>query len=354
MNEFLPSDNTEQEKSSQEDVEQTQFSDKKPEAQDNTAEILTENISFTEIAEKGRGIISQDEYIFMASRIAFYGLDNASKIYGLGPVLKAVASIGREAYDIKNPVGKIYDQLEPDPEKRSKLFQDMIQEGLNGDIYDYGSSNNIIGATLAFDNKIGSFFERPCTGGGSGLFAKKMQKQAPRAIYAVTELIDSLKTEPEYDDLCTKASEQNIDIVSYIVADAEKPDLSILFRKIQAALGDKTANLLNEISKSEDKLTKKTNEIDGQKEQQLQLELSEYADKKKVFREQIQSTNIESLKTILESSVEQVENLAKQRSDEITQQSEEDKVTYFRSVGYDPIYIEILKSRLASIQNFSR
>ena len=86
-----------------------------------------------------------------------------------------------------------------------------------------------------------------------------------------------------------------------------------MFSKIQAVLGNRSANLLDEISKSEDKLTQKTNEIDKQKEQQLQLELGECADKQKVFREQIQSTNIESLKTILESSVEQVENLAKQR-----------------------------------------
>lgn len=354
MSEFPSSNNTKQEEHSQEDVDQTQFSDQKPEVQDDAAEILTEDISFTEIVEKGRRIIAQDEYIFMASRIAFYGLDNASKKYGLEAVLKAVASIGREAYEVKNPVGKIYAQLEPDSEKRSKLFQDMIQEGLTGDVYDYGSSNNIIGANLAFDSKTGNFFERPATGGGNVLFARKIQEQAPKAIYAVVELIDSLKTEPEYDELRAKASEQDIDIVSYIVADAEKPDLSILFSKIEAALGDKSTNLLNEISNSEDKLTKKIDEIDGQKEQQLQQELSEYADKQTVLREQIQSTNIESLKTIFESSVEQVSNLAKQRSDEIIQQSAEDRVTYSRSVGYDPAHIEIIKRRLVSIQNTSR
>lgn len=354
MGEFPSSNNTKQEERSQEDVEQTQFSGQEIDTQENAAEMLTENMSFTKIAEEGGDIILEDERINMASHIAFYGLDNASKIYGLGPVLKAVASIGREAYEVKNPVGKIYAQLEPDSEKRSKLFQDITQEGLSGDIYNYGASKNIIEASLAFDNKTGNFFERPATGGGNVLFARKMQEQAPVAIYSVAELIDSLETSPEYDELRAKASEQNIDIVSYIVADVEKPDLSILFSKIEAALGNKSTNLLNEISNSEDKLTKKIDEIDGQKEQQLQQELSEYADKQTVLREQIQSTNIESLKTIFESSVEQVSNLAKQRSDEITQQSAEDKVTYFRSVGYDPIYIEILKRRLASIQNFSR
>lgn len=66
-----------------------------------------------------------------AASLTDYGLDTASRIYGLNTVLDAILETNETASDAENPIGSIYDRLAPSPEDRKFLFREIKKTAQN-------------------------------------------------------------------------------------------------------------------------------------------------------------------------------------------------------------------------------
>ena len=84
---------------------------------------------FTEALKSGSSIIACYEDLFDASRIALFGFDAASRRYGLVDTVESICAVDSEVS--QNPIGEIYEKLEPNIDKRHKLIDEMSQISLD-------------------------------------------------------------------------------------------------------------------------------------------------------------------------------------------------------------------------------
>ncbi len=179
-----------------------------------------------------------------AEQLTDYGIDTASRLYGLSAVLDAILETDETNTDSENPIASIYGRLAPSVEDRKFLFQEIQKDGVKNPESSEDSQNTdrlLVGMTP------------------DGQFYDKLQQQdtaeqtSVDAIRALRRLIDLLESSEKFADLRQKAAEHQLSIVDYLTSGENSPTLSYLLDRInQSTSEDNLEELAEELTSSLD------------------------------------------------------------------------------------------------------
>lgn len=139
------------------------------------------------------------EQIRGANKLAGYGLDVASREYGVDAVVKAIRNIDLTDRDVDQPIGAIYQQLTPGREARQDLFQKISADE------DYRREALATTRTLT---------------------------EQRDAVAAAQRLFEALEQDDRFAPLRAQAEAQGQDVVTFLVNGQVKPTLSDLLGKV--------------------------------------------------------------------------------------------------------------------------
>ncbi len=150
-----------------------------------------------------------------AKSLTSYGLDTASRIYGLDNVLKTIEETDESDRDAINPIASIYSRLVPNPDERNNLYREIGKELEQTDI------------------------------------EEEKDTDPNDAIRQMKLLLNALEHDDRFADVRERAANEGKDIISYLTSGKINPTLTNLFEGIE---GDGTKNveeILDEIEEEE-------------------------------------------------------------------------------------------------------
>ena len=157
-----------------------------------------------------------DDELAGARRIASYGFDTASRIYGLETVIDTIMKTDEIVGNAENPLGVIYRALIPNPEERVLLYQE-IRKDTEEETANRGNLEREK-EVLGF-NQAGDFYDK-------AMKQPNGQQKSVEAIRAVRKLIGTLETDERFDDLRERAYMQDQTLIECLMEETDKPTVS--------------------------------------------------------------------------------------------------------------------------------
>ena len=282
---------------------------------------------FTEALQAGSGIIACYEELFDASRIALFGFDAVSRRCGLVETVEAICSIDSEVS--KNPIGEIYERLEPDAEKRRELVMDAAQISLDSCEYPY-------------DVKVGTMPKITVNADGevrekgvaemSSRSHWRSRGEAPEIIASFKRFVDGLEKDETYSELIDEAEAKNISAVALLATGARTPSLSRMFLKLEAELSTQAKITMRTLRTDGVNIAERADKIHQMIEDKHEEELEKYADIKQTLDIKLGDTQFGEMREILSDSIEKTARLIEKRRKEIDDEIESETSKYLKSV----------------------
>lgn len=158
-----------------------------------------------------------------AKSLTSYGLDTASRMYGLDTVLKTIEETDETDRDAINPIASIYSRLVPNPDERKNLYHEIGKELTETD------------------------------------FEEEKDTDPNDAIRQMKILLNSLENDDRFASVRERAANEGKDVVSYITTGKVNPTLSNFFEGVEGASGKDVEEILDEIE--EEEKAKETEEL---------------------------------------------------------------------------------------------
>lgn len=150
-----------------------------------------------------------------ARSLSSFGLDTASRIYGLDTVLKTIEETDETDRDALNPMASIYSRLVPDPDERKNLFQEINKDLKETDI------------------------------------EEEKDTDQNDAIRQMKLLLQALENDDRFAGVRERAAKEGKDVVSYITSGTINPTLTDFFNGVDSASGTSVEEILNTIEAEE-------------------------------------------------------------------------------------------------------
>lgn len=150
-----------------------------------------------------------------ARSLTSFGLDTASRIYGLDTVLKTIEETDETDRDALNPMASIYTRLVPDPDERKNLFREINKDLKETDIEEEKDTNQ------------------------------------NDAIRQMKLLLAALENDDRFAGVRERAAKEGKDVISYITSDTVNPTLTDFFNGIDSASGMNVEEVLDTIEAEE-------------------------------------------------------------------------------------------------------
>lgn len=166
-----------------------------------------------------------------AGRITSYGFDTASRIYGLNNVLTKIYETDITANGVvQNPLGAIYQNLEPSVEGRAHLFReiqkDIVVNNEHNDDVDLNTAHLPVGLT-----PYGDFYDKE-------MLQDNHEQTSIDAIVALKKLLDSLATAPRFEQLRERAQAERKSVIDLLVGDTTNPTITTFLNGIGGELSE--------------------------------------------------------------------------------------------------------------------
>lgn len=179
-----------------------------------------------------------------AGRITSYGFDTASRIYGLNNVLTKIYETDITANGVvQNPLGAIYQNLEPSAEGRAHLFReiqkDIVIDNEHNDDADLNTAHLPVGLT-----PYGDFYDKE-------MLQDNHEQTSIDAIVALKKLLDSLATAPRFERLRERAQAEHKSVIDLLVGDTTNPTVTTFLNGISGELSE--SNIEEIIEQIEDR-----------------------------------------------------------------------------------------------------
>jgi len=191
-----------------------------------------------------------------ASKLTSYGFDTASRMYGLGTVLKAIEETDETGRDAENPLGAVYERMVPNKQERVFLFW-QIQKDLVRD-NQYNDDTELYENSRLGLSRSGEFYDWAAV-------KDDTMPESAQAIRALKRLLEILETDERFADLREQARAEGKTIVEYLVRDEANPTLSHFFNQAGAELSESDVEEIAEeiAAESEEKAAEEKATEDG-------------------------------------------------------------------------------------------
>lgn len=201
------------------------------------------NPAASELTDLTAETVASESPVSSASRLTSYGLDTASRIYGLGPVLEAIMETDiTSTENVSNPLGAVYRNLIPKPEERINLFREIRRENVQGNQYNTDSGLNSDDSSLGL-TRSGDFYDRT----PADVTAEQVSVDAIRAMRRLLEILDN---DPRFAELREQAATEGKNIIELLTSDQSNPTLTQLINRIGDELSEENIEeFVEEIAK---------------------------------------------------------------------------------------------------------
>lgn len=195
-----------------------------------------------EVAEVGD--MGLDENFAQASKAVSFGLETASRVYGLDTVITALQNIDETGRDAANPLEVIYERLAPTIEARENLYREMLRdsEKPRRAAFDLPTSENVLRVGR---NAHGEFFEKDPENG----WPERNHETSIRMIQALKQIIEALDADSRFAQLQEEAREAGLMPLEYLVREEVNPTLSYFLNQAGEATGIDIDELLTGTAK---------------------------------------------------------------------------------------------------------
>ncbi len=186
-----------------------------------------------------------DQQVADASLLAGYGFNAACRQYDLKTVLTKIYNTDLTSGDAAfNPLGKIYEEIEPRPEARAYLFREIQKDAALDRDQDNDPSTDTSHSPLGM-TPYGDFYDkrRPHDG---------YEQTSLDAILAMRKLLDALAIEPRFKPLRQRAEQEGKSIIDLLVGDTVDPTITTFLSGVNGELSSGSVEeILDEIATDE-------------------------------------------------------------------------------------------------------
>lgn len=165
-----------------------------------------------------------------AGKITSYGFDTASRLYGLESVIEAIVKTDETINNAENPLGAVYQTLEPKVEERAHLYNEIQKDRVKASDYNEQPDLNSNHSPLGF-SRSGNFYDK----------TKKIpgkEQESVEAIRAVRRLMRTLENDERFDALREQAYERDQTIIEHLMEEIDHPTVTQLLDNINAEVAD--------------------------------------------------------------------------------------------------------------------
>lgn len=204
-----------------------------------------------------------------AGKMMEYGLDTASRVYGLGTVLEAIRNTDESGRDAANPIGAIYQQVAPTPEARQQLYVEIQKDAADqAGEGDEGKIPDKLGMDAA-----GNFFAKTQALENDGTVSVEQPDAANQAVWATKRLLSALETSETFAGLRERAAENGQGVVDYLMREQANPTLAQFFGAMDGELGAGDAEaVLQELEEQEEQLEEAEEQAEEAEEELAEVE----------------------------------------------------------------------------------
>lgn len=198
-------------------------------------------------------VVGESQYLQGAGKMAGYGLDTASKMYGLGTVLEAIKNTDESDRDAANPIGTIYTQVAPTPEARRQLYTEIQKDAAGQEAATEAGADNGTASKLGMDAE-GNFYAKSRALDRDGTVVANQKDEANQAVWATKKLLNALDDAPAFAGLRERAAESGMSTIDYLVRDQVNPTLSQFLGAMGGEMGGVNADeMLANLEQTEEK-----------------------------------------------------------------------------------------------------
>ena len=213
-----------------EENEQNPEAERWEEAMGNDVPEFSGEWSYGPAQAEAAGDLSEVDNLSGANHLTSFGLDTASRLYGVGTIIKTILETDESERDVENPLGSIYERLAPTREAREYLYGEIRKERVRDNQHnqdpDVADDDD---PKLGF-TRSGDFYDKTMTEAGG--------QTSIDAIRAFKRLFAMLETSPRFADLRERAAAQGKTLAEYLVADDDNPTLTDFFNKVGTEISE--------------------------------------------------------------------------------------------------------------------
>lgn len=166
-----------------------------------------------------------------ASKMVNYGLDTASRIYGLSEVFRVLETVDETGRDAANPIGTFYERLARTPEQRANLYREIQRDTIlisNGGEAEH-EMNILVGL-----NEHGDFYDKSVS--TQSMEDEQQNQKSTAAIQAMKSLLKALETSPDFAGLRKRAEAANMTPIDYLLREEYNPTLTYFLNQTTGEL----------------------------------------------------------------------------------------------------------------------
>lgn len=184
-----------------------------------------------------------------AGKITSYGFDTASRLYGLEPVIEAIVKTDETINNAENPLGAVYQTLEPKAEERAHLYNEIQKDRVKASEYNDRPDLNTNHSPLGF-SRSGNFYDK----------TKKIpgkEQDSVEAIRAVRRLMRVLENDERFDTLREQADQREQTLIEHLMEEVDRPTITQLLENINAEVAEEMVDdILDQAEEAADEAEK--------------------------------------------------------------------------------------------------
>ncbi len=185
-----------------------------------------------------------DRDFVQASKVVSYGLDTASRVYGLDTVLAAVQNVDEARREAENPLGAIYERLAPTSEAQEHLYGEMKRdlEKPQRAAFVLPTADDTLRVGR---NAQGEFFEKNPENG----WPERSHEASISTIRSLKKIIEALDSDELFAKVREEAQAVGLSPLEFLVQAEINPTLSYFLNQVGAATGIEMEELLVKTAK---------------------------------------------------------------------------------------------------------
>lgn len=221
-------------------------------------------------SEKFNQDLTPEQQVSAAGGLAAYGFNEACRNGSdLNTVLNKIYNTDITSGDaVFNPIGKIYEAIEPRPEARAYLFREIQKDIAFDREHDNDPDSDAADSPLGM-TPYGDFYDKRLAEG-------QQNQTSIDAILAMKKLLDALATDARFEPLRERARREGKSVIDVLVGDTVNPTITTFLNGVNGELsGSSVEEVLDQIEEESAKLETNENGEEAIPEEQTEEILEE-------------------------------------------------------------------------------
>lgn len=168
-----------------------------------------------------------------AGKMVNYGLDTASRIYGLNEVFRVLGTIDETGRDADNPIGVFYERLARTPEQRANLYREIQRDTVL--ISNGGETEHEMDIFVGLDSQ-GNFYDTTFSSNSQSVEDEAQNQKSVLAIQAMKKLLEALETGEDFANLRKRAEAAHMSPIDYLLREEYNPTLTYFLNQTTGEL----------------------------------------------------------------------------------------------------------------------